>query len=295
MVGFARLLRDFRELLETDDSQRWYCYKTTAGVETLLVKDQRSHRRYLVKTWDSKNPLGAARVTKVTERYVKYKGQEIFGFALLARSFRTNAFGLTQLPVYRESLGLFQVEPHSDRVVHSYPRADSFFRTIEAFLKRAGFATQSLLPKELRQDLGMKVYLDSTALVEFLRTRRLRADLLRRGRDAAIQFVSSSLALQQVMLVSRHTKSPTPRQILDFLTTTPVSLVEVLRTPERLEPLSDLDLTRFKLHTADILSLVTAADVGCKFLLTLDADLQAVRGISGMKVISPREFLKILR
>ncbi len=303
MTGIAYTLMRFRSLLESGEFRRWYCY---AGpyAETLLVKEKRSGIRYLFKVWETELPVGAARIREAIARYSRYKRQDVDRFAFLSHRFRVNAFDLFRSSSYLDqlrsaghhfALALFGFESRSKRVVYECPEQDPLFRVFKSFLRREGFALQSRIPPTVKGKETVKVYLDSDVLIEYLRGGKSARALFQLWRKAPVQLVTSNLALQNVLLVSKKSRRPTPRQIRKLLEGGAVTVVESPLADEVTQMLRATAPYLKGLHPSDILSLFTADRMGCRYFVSLDKELLSKRRFLDFMIRSPSEVLRTVR
>ncbi len=303
MTGLAHVLQRFRSYLERDERRRWYCYAARAYSETLLVKHKRSKFRYLFKVWETRLPVGAARIVDAIGRYSRYKRQDVQRFAFLTHRFRVNAYDLlkssallelSEYATHHFALGLFSFEPHSRRMMYDCPERDPLFSMFLKFLKGDGFVVKHRIPAQLREDDVVRLYVDSDVLLDYLRKGPASKLLLRRARREDVQLVTSNLALQNLLLISKKTRTPTPLQIKRLLQESDFAVVESPRVDEIVEMLETTSPQLKRQHPSDVLSLLTATQVGCDFFLTYDQDLLSHRRLLGLKIRDPSEALRSL-
>jgi predicted nucleic acid-binding protein len=137
-------------------------------------------------------------------------------------------------------------------------------------------------------DKQLKVFLDSSVLIEALKGRPGAIALFRRKPERDISYVVSPVVIQELLLVHTATNYKSdPDELLQHVH------VLNIETPVSPEVLTNIRQVRNRLaHTNDLLILDSARD--CDLFLTYDADLLSLGNASGVAAKIPEDFLEEL-
>jgi predicted nucleic acid-binding protein len=131
----------------------------------------------------------------------------------------------------------------------------------------------------------LKVFLDTSVLVEALRGGRNANALFTSAPEQAATYVVNPVVVQELLLVSAAAE--TKMDLNELIQHLHVLDTEALLSPEMLVNIREM---RNRLaHTNDLLILGAAHD--CDFLLTYDQDLLALGDAAGVATRTPEDFL----
>src|SRR5438552_7314772 len=291
MVRLSSILRKFRTHLRKLERVRWYCYTEGAGADVLLIKDKTTNARYLFKSWETALSVGPTRISKAISRYSRFKRQNVTRFGFLGHRLRLSAFALGRSEKHRNDLALYNFESHSDRVLYSHDSRDPLFSLFDQFLREEGYVTEPSISKKIKGARFAKVYVDSDVLMSYLMGVGPALQFFSRTAKARIQLVTSTLVIQDLMLISKKTRRPTPSQIQHLLAEKRLTVIDTARVSEVAQYLGRSSPEFRELHPNDIVSLLSASQIGCTFFITEDKELLTHRETLGLRIVTPRALL----
>jgi predicted nucleic acid-binding protein len=134
-------------------------------------------------------------------------------------------------------------------------------------------------------DRRLKIFLDTSVLVEVLRGSRGASALFTPGPEQAASYVVNPVVVQELLLVSAS--AGTKMDLNELIQHLHVLDTETLLSPEVLASIRKM---RNRLaHTNDLLILGAARD--CDLLLTYDQDLLSLGEAAGVATKTPEDFL----